>query len=71
VAESYRRSFIETEGGLQNVFASKIFCAWDFGIATKEAAALKSSAIYNELRELLSDAIKKRSAPLVLAQILH
>jgi hypothetical protein len=58
VAESYRRSFIETEGGLQNVFASKIFCAWDFGIATKEAAALKSSAIYNELRELLSDAIK-------------
>jgi hypothetical protein len=58
VAESYRRSFIETEGGLQNVFASKIFCAWDFGIATKEAAALKSLAIYNELRELLSEAIK-------------
>ncbi|KAJ3637950.1 hypothetical protein MTP99_001368 [Tenebrio molitor] len=58
VAESYRRSFIKTEGGLQNIFASKIFCGWDFGIATKEAAALKSSAIYNELRELLSEAIK-------------
>ncbi|XP_018323944.1 transmembrane channel-like protein 5 isoform X2 [Agrilus planipennis] len=52
---SYRRSFIETKGGLQNVFAQKIFCGWDFNIATKKAAELKSSAIYYELKELLSE----------------
>lgn len=55
VAVSYRKSFIETEGGLKNVYAYKIFCGWDFSIATKEAAKLKSSAIYHELKELLSD----------------
>ncbi|XP_044760609.1 transmembrane channel-like protein 5 [Coccinella septempunctata] len=55
VANSYRKSFIETEGGLRNVFAHKIFCGWDFGIATREAADLKSTAIYNELKEFLSE----------------
>lgn len=55
VANSYRKSFIETEGGLRNIFANKILCGWDFGIATKEAADLKSKAIYNELKEFLSE----------------
>ncbi|XP_076275093.1 transmembrane channel-like protein 7 isoform X1 [Rhynchophorus ferrugineus] len=60
-AKSYKRSFIETEGGLKNVFANKIFCGWDFNIATKAAADLKSKAIYNELKELINDfAWKKR-----------
>ena len=58
VAESYRRTFIETEGGLQNVYANRIFCGWDYGIATKEAAQLKSSSIYYELKELLSEELK-------------
>lgn len=49
-ARSYRRSFIETEGGLKNVFANKIFCGWDYNIATKDAANLKTKAIYNELK---------------------
>lgn len=49
-AKSYRRSFIETEGGLKNVFANKIFCGWDYNIATKGAADLKIKAIYNELK---------------------
>ncbi|XP_044272315.1 transmembrane channel-like protein 5 [Tribolium madens] len=55
VAQSYRRTFIETKGGLQNVFANRIFCGWDFGIATKEAAHLKSLGIFNELKELLNE----------------
>ncbi|CAG9767322.1 unnamed protein product [Ceutorhynchus assimilis] len=54
-AKSYRRSFIETEGGLKNVFANKIFCGWDYNIATKDAAELKRKAIFNELRELIWD----------------
>ncbi|XP_060522067.1 transmembrane channel-like protein 7 [Cylas formicarius] len=54
-AKAYRRSFIETEGGLKNVYANKIFCGWDYNIATADAAKLKSRAIFNELRELLSE----------------
>ncbi|KRT78210.1 hypothetical protein AMK59_7713, partial [Oryctes borbonicus] len=58
MAKSYRKSFIETMGGLQNVFAHKIFCGWDYSIAKEEASILRSSAIYTELKELLSDYIK-------------
>lgn len=54
-AKSYRRSFIETEGGLKNVFANKVFCGWDYNIATRNAAELKSKAIYHELKELIND----------------
>lgn len=55
MARSYRKTFIETTGDLKNVFAHKVFCGWDFSIATNEAAALKSKSIYNELTELLED----------------
>lgn len=37
------------------MYANRVFCGWDYGIATQEAAQLKSSAIYNELKELLSE----------------
>lgn len=60
-AQSYRKSFIETEGGLKNIYAHKIFCGWDYSIATKDAARLKSTAIYNELKELLYDSMKVQS----------
>ncbi|KAJ8959243.1 hypothetical protein NQ318_022506 [Aromia moschata] len=59
VAGSYRRSFIETEGGLKNVYAHKIFCGWDYNIATEDAANLKSNAIYNELKELLYEDMRQ------------
>lgn len=54
-ARSYRRSFIETYGGTQNLYAHKIFCSWDFGISIEKAANLKHSAIHNELKEVLND----------------
>ncbi|CAH0564660.1 unnamed protein product, partial [Brassicogethes aeneus] len=57
-ANKYKKSFIETEGGVHNVFAQKIFCSWDFSIANRDAANLKSTSIYNELRELLYDVQK-------------
>lgn len=50
MARSYRRNYIETEGGLKNAFALKVFCGWDYSIATREAAELKSSSIYFELK---------------------
>lgn len=52
MARSYRRNYIETEGGLKNAFALKVFCGWDYSIATKEAALLKSSSIFLELKVL-------------------
>ncbi|KAK7867508.1 hypothetical protein R5R35_009411 [Gryllus longicercus] len=55
MAKSYRKSFIETSQGIKNIYAHKIFCGWDFGIATEESAILKSKSILNELRELLSE----------------
>ncbi|CAK1595758.1 unnamed protein product [Parnassius mnemosyne] len=59
-AYSYRRNFIEIAGGLSNVFASKVFCGWDFGITSQQAAALNASSIYNEFKELLSEQNKNQ-----------
>ncbi|XP_068631830.1 transmembrane channel-like protein 6 [Battus philenor] len=59
-AYSYRRNFIETAGGLSNIFATKVFCGWDFGIVSHHAAALNASSIYNEFKELLSEQNRKR-----------
>jgi hypothetical protein len=50
MARSYRRTFIETEGDVKDKFSNKVFCGWDFGITTYDAADLKSSSIYNELQ---------------------
>ena len=50
MARSYNKTYIETRSGLNNVFAHKIFCGWDYSIATNKAANLKMSAIYNELK---------------------
>lgn len=55
MARSYRKSFIETSGGFENLYAHSIFCSWDFGISSRKAAQLKHTSIYNELRELLHD----------------
>ncbi|CAH2038087.1 unnamed protein product, partial [Iphiclides podalirius] len=59
-AYSYRRNFIEISGGLSNVYATKVFCGWDFGIVSQTAAALNASSIYNEFKELLGEQNKKR-----------
>lgn len=57
VARSYRRSFIETAVGvIPNLYANRLFSAWDFSITSHKAAALKHNHIFNELRELLADA---------------
>jgi hypothetical protein len=50
MARSYRRTFIETAGDMKYIFCHKVFCGWDFGIATHHAADLKSNSIYNELQ---------------------
>lgn len=59
MARSYRRTVIETVGDVKDIFSHKVFCGWDFSIATRDAAALKSSSIFNELQELLGDMMKK------------
>lgn len=55
MARSYRRSFIETSGGVHNIFAHKIFCCWDFGISNKKSADLKHQTIFNDLQETLNE----------------
>lgn len=55
MARSYRKSFIETAGGLKNVYAHKVFCGWDFSIATENAAKLKSESLARELKELMKE----------------
>lgn len=32
------------------MFASKVFCGWDFGIVSEHAAALNATSIYNEFK---------------------
>ncbi|XP_050671130.1 transmembrane channel-like protein 5 isoform X2 [Leptidea sinapis] len=60
-AYSYRRTFIETSGGLSNVFANKVFCGWDFGIVSERAALLNAASLYNEFKELLSEQDKTKT----------
>ncbi|XP_047024668.1 transmembrane channel-like protein 3 isoform X1 [Helicoverpa zea] len=61
-AYSYRLNFIETSGGLSHVFANKVFCGWDFGVVTPEAAKLNANSLYNEFKELLSEQNRKQTA---------
>ncbi|XP_063895844.1 transmembrane channel-like protein 3 [Helicoverpa armigera] len=61
-AYSYRLNFIETSGGLSHVFANKVFCGWDFGVVTPEAAKLNANSLYNEFKELLSEQNRKQAA---------
>lgn len=63
MARSYRRSFIETSGGVQNILAHKIFCCWDFGISNKKSAALKHQSIFNDLQETLNEFYHIPEAP--------
>lgn len=55
MARSYRRSFIETSGGIRSMFAHKIFCSWDFGISNDKAAQLKHKAIFQELQQVINE----------------
>ncbi|KAK9885170.1 hypothetical protein WA026_010680 [Henosepilachna vigintioctopunctata] len=55
VTQSYRKSFIQAEEGLKNVFGVKIFCGWDYSITNQDAANLNTKAVYNGLKELLSE----------------
>ncbi|KAJ8730379.1 hypothetical protein PYW07_017417 [Mythimna separata] len=61
-AYSYRLNFIETSGGLSHVFANKVFCGWDFGVVTQEAAQLNANSLYNEFKELLNEQNRKKTA---------
>ncbi|XP_077490936.1 transmembrane channel-like protein 5 [Amblyomma americanum] len=54
LTRSYKQNYIETSMGVKDVYCAKVFSAWDFSIASHEAAKLKSRSIYNELKELLS-----------------
>ncbi|KAJ6638862.1 Transmembrane channel-like protein 5, partial [Pseudolycoriella hygida] len=67
MARSYRRSFIETAGGVHNVFAHKIFCSWDFGISNKKSADLKHQTIFNDLQETLNEFYHTPEQPTKLA----
>ncbi|XP_046959727.1 transmembrane channel-like protein 3 [Vanessa cardui] len=64
-AASYRRHFIEPAGGGGGVrarLAAKLFCGWDFGVASPRAAALAARALYHEFRELLNEQNRKKEA---------
>ncbi|XP_075973260.1 transmembrane channel-like protein 7 [Anticarsia gemmatalis] len=68
-AYSYRVNFIETSGGLSHVFANKVFCGWDFGVVSAQAAALNANSLYNEFKELLSEQNKNQVSLTTWAKI--
>lgn len=55
MARSYRKSFIESAGGIPSMYAHKIFCSWDFGISNRKAACLKHESIFNDLKTVLNN----------------
>ncbi|KAK6624217.1 hypothetical protein RUM44_011076 [Polyplax serrata] len=60
VAVTYRKCYIETSGGMNNTFSNKILCGWDFSIANRQAADLKSKSIYIEVKELLDEVSRSK-----------
>lgn len=69
MAGSYRRSFIETSGGIRSMFAHKIFCSWDFGISNDRAAQLKHKSIFLELKEVVSELDVDEEDPTLVQQL--
>lgn len=63
LTRSYKQNYIETSMGVKDVYCAKVFSAWDFSIASREAAMLKSRSIYHELQELLSMERRAVEAP--------
>uniref|UniRef100_A0A2M4A3F4 Putative transmembrane channel-like protein 5 n=1 Tax=Anopheles triannulatus TaxID=58253 RepID=A0A2M4A3F4_9DIPT len=63
MGRSYRISFIEASGTVQNILTHKIFCSWDYGIANEKAARLKHATIRHELLEQLAQ--RNRPPPVV------
>ncbi|XP_039754455.1 transmembrane channel-like protein 3 [Pararge aegeria] len=64
-AYSYRRNFIEPSGGhsaFSHLLAAKLFCGWDFGIASPAGAALAAHALYLEFKELLNERNRNQMA---------
>ncbi|XP_026286527.1 transmembrane channel-like protein 5 isoform X1 [Frankliniella occidentalis] len=55
MASSYRKTFIETRGAQMGSLSLKLFCGWDFGIATEEAASLNRKRLQNEIKEALNE----------------
>uniref|UniRef100_H2Z0I6 Transmembrane channel-like protein n=1 Tax=Ciona savignyi TaxID=51511 RepID=H2Z0I6_CIOSA len=51
---SFRRSYIVAREDDTN-FISKVFCAWDFGITSKNTAELQHKIISTELKEILAE----------------
>ncbi|XP_046583503.1 transmembrane channel-like protein 7 isoform X1 [Haliotis rubra] len=60
ILKSYRKYYIEGSSEFNFFFVSKVFCGWDYGVTSKEAARLKHKSIYNELLEYLSGKKKEQ-----------
>ncbi|CAB3253982.1 unnamed protein product [Arctia plantaginis] len=56
-AYSYRLNFIYTAGGLSHVYANKVFCGWDFGVVSEQAAALTANSLYNEFKSFTANSL--------------
>ncbi|XP_043192359.1 transmembrane channel-like protein 7 isoform X1 [Amphibalanus amphitrite] len=59
-ARLYRSNFIDASSVSRNVFFNKVLCSWDFSIASEKMAGLRHNAIYNELREMTCDLVRKQ-----------
>ncbi|GIY77669.1 transmembrane channel-like protein 7 [Caerostris extrusa] len=47
------KNYVDTAGGIKNVFCNKIFSAWDYAIETENAAQLQKRSFCNGMQELL------------------
>ncbi|KAK2572049.1 Transmembrane channel-like protein 5 [Acropora cervicornis] len=67
MANSYRENYIYS-GDQFSLFASKVFCSWDYGVTDKSAGLLKHKSVYNELKGE-NDVLEKLLLPLVVSGI--
>ncbi|KAL5017791.1 hypothetical protein ScPMuIL_003513 [Solemya velum] len=54
ISKSYKKNYIEGSGAFDFYYVSRVFCGWDYGVTSKDAATLKHKGIFNEIKEYLS-----------------
>lgn len=66
IAKSYKINYVEAGNETTYYFVTKLFCGWDYGITSKNAATLKHKSMGNEFKEHLTkfkdDAKKEKLA---------
>ncbi|KAF8767935.1 Transmembrane channel-like protein 5 like protein [Argiope bruennichi] len=71
ITATYQKNYVDTAGGIKNVFCNKIFSAWDYAIETESAAQLQKQAFCNGIKELIYMKVQEEKTRSVKQKIIQ